>query len=74
MMVTPNSHSIVSMPISIEKLLKDLLNKVHQQTTQATPGQKDDHVDTLEKVFGKHKIDKDKYKDFFQALLEWRRT
>ena len=55
--------------------LRKLLKKLNDQEKQAKAevGSIEKHEKALEKVFFDHKIDGDKHKDFFQALLEWRK-
>lgn len=59
----------------IEKTLKDLIAKMkkQQQLVDPTPAELDRQKTKLKEIFADHKIDAEKHKSFFDALVEWKR-
>ena len=55
-----------------QKALQSLLKKMQNQT-KVLEKDEDKHADALKKVLKDHKINADEHKDFFDALLEWRK-
>lgn len=59
----------------IESTLKNLIKKMQkqQQLSDPTPAELDRQKTKLGDIFKDHKIDIEKHKGFFDALLEWKR-
>ena len=58
-----------------EKVLKNLLKKMQTQAKQgeATPAEAEKSTANLKKLFKTHKLDETANKEFFDALLEWKK-
>ena len=59
----------------IEKTLKDLVKKMQAQAKMVdpTPAELDRQKKRLTEIFADHKVDVEKHKSFFDALVEWKR-
>ena len=59
----------------IEKVLKDLMKKIktQQSITDPSPSEQSRSASKLKEIFADHKIDSEKHKAFFDALLEWKK-
>jgi hypothetical protein len=58
-----------------QQALKKLLKKLQEQekVVKAEEKEVEKHEEELKKVFLKHKIDDKQHKDFFEALIDWRK-
>lgn len=61
--------------ILLEKVLKDLMKKMQKQQALAdpTPAEVERQKKSLLEIFKDHKLDAEKHKSFFDAILEWKR-
>ena len=59
-----------------QQALKKLLKKLQEQEKQVKAEEKEvgKHEEALQKLFAKHKLDDKAHKDFFEALIEWRKN
>lgn len=59
-----------------EKVLKNLLKKMQTQSKQAESAEENSEksATALKKLFKDHKISEAENKDFFQALIDWKKS
>ena len=59
-----------------EKVLKNLLKKMQTQTKQAESAEENTEksASSLKKLFKDHKLSEADNKEFFQALLDWKKS
>jgi len=59
----------------LEKMLQDLMKKIKKQSAivEPTPTELERQKKSLKDLFIDHKLDAEKHKAFFDALIEWKR-